>query len=212
MKEKEKKNCGKTFYCYSCLHGFQAKTNEKTRDDCVLLQEHIKYCKQQKPQRVSYPENATTEFKNIHKSLKPPFVGYDNFEYILERMNDVDVTTSIAESSNKEVEYQSHTPASYFTKFVSIDPEFDLQEHDNFEFPEQHSYVGQDAVEHFLDDVQTVADQIFKKNIMKPKEMIYTEEDDKKFKMAKECHFCNEEFIRPQLHCHRENETICFVF
>ena len=43
------KHCGKTFYCYFCLHGFQAK-NEKTREECVLLQEHIKYCKQQNPQ------------------------------------------------------------------------------------------------------------------------------------------------------------------
>ena len=47
--------------------------------------------------------------------------------------------------------------------FVSIDPEFDLQEHDNFEFPQQNIYVGEDAAEHFLDDVQTV----FKKNIKK---------------------------------------------
>ena len=117
-------------------------------------------------------------------------------------MNNVDVTTGIAESSNKEIEYQSHTPASYFIKFVSIDPEFDLPEHDNFEFPQQNTYVGEDAAEHFLDYVQTVADQIFKKYIKKPKEMIYTEEDRKTFDMAKECHICSEEFIR-------ENETTC---
>ena len=39
--------------------------------------------------------------------------------------------------------------------------------------------------------------------------MIYTEEDKKKFEMATECHICNDEFILPQLHCQRENETTC---
>ena len=103
---------------------------------------------------------------------------YSDFECILERLSDAGVTTGIAESSNKEIEYQSHTPASYFTKFVSIDPDFDLPEHDNFEFPQDN--VGEDAAEHFLDYVQTVADKIFKKYIKKPKEMIYTEEDKKR--------------------------------
>ena len=63
-------------------------------------------------------------------------MGYADFECMLKRVNDVDVTTGITESSNKEIEYQSHTPASYFTKFVSIYPDFDLPEHDNFEFPQ----------------------------------------------------------------------------
>ena len=91
------------------------------RNECLLLQEHVKYCKQQKPQRISYPENATVEFKNIHKTLKQPIVGYDAFECIFERVNDVgEVTTGIAESSNKEIEYQSHTSASYFTKFSNF--------------------------------------------------------------------------------------------
>ena len=62
------KHCGKTFYCYSCLHRFQAKPNEKTRQDCVLLQEHVQYCKQEKSQRVSYPQKKVVEFTNIHSS------------------------------------------------------------------------------------------------------------------------------------------------
>ena len=37
----------KSFYCYSCLHGFKANPNEKTREDCTLLKEHVPYCKQQ---------------------------------------------------------------------------------------------------------------------------------------------------------------------
>ena len=42
------KNDHKIFYCYSCLHGFKAKPNENNREDCILLKDHVKYCKQQK--------------------------------------------------------------------------------------------------------------------------------------------------------------------
>ena len=67
---------------------------------------------------------------------------------------------------------------------MSIDPDFDLPEHDNFEFPQVNVYVVEDAAEHFLHYVQTAADKIFKKYIKIPKEVIYTEEDKKKFEMA----------------------------
>ena len=142
-------------------------------------------------------------FKNIHKTMKQPFGGYADFGCILERVNDVgDVTTGIAESSYKVIEYQFHTPASYFTKFASIDSEFDLSQHDNFAFPQENTYVGEDAAEHFLDYVQTVADKIFNKNIKKPKEMIYAEEDKRKFEEATKCHilryrFCETSFPLP---------------
>ena len=113
-------------------------------------------------------------------------------------MNDVgDVTTGIVESANKEIAYQSHTPAS----------ECDLSQHDNFEFPQQKTYVGEVAAEHFLDYVQTVADKIFKKYIKKPKEMIYTKEDKRKFEEATKCHICDKDFVKLHSHCHRENET-----
>ena len=53
------KHRGKAFHCYSCLHGFKAKKGEKTRDQCVLLQQHQKHCKTLKPQHVSYPKKET---------------------------------------------------------------------------------------------------------------------------------------------------------
>ena len=119
------KHCGKTFYCYSCLRGFQAKTNEKTREECVLLQENIKYCKQQKPQRVSYPENATTEFRNIHKTLKQPFVGYADFECILVRVNEAEnckLPNHPIKKSNTSHIHPLHT----LPNSASIDPEIDF--------------------------------------------------------------------------------------
>ena len=219
---------GKYFFCYSCLHGFAAKENEKSRKDCKLLQEHVKYCKQQKAQRISYPQNKNAEFTNIQKTLKQPFVGYADFESILERtkrtnasQEEEEVKTSISpidvenldeattKREKKEFEYQSHTGASYFTKFVSVDPDFAIPEHDGFEFPQKNTYVGENAAENFLDYVQTVAEKIYKKYIQKPKEMIYTESDIKIFENSNECHICKNKLVRQILHCHREAETTC---
>ena len=50
------KNGHKIFYCYSCLHGFTPTKGGKDRSECLLLQEHQKYCKALKPQRVFSPE------------------------------------------------------------------------------------------------------------------------------------------------------------
>ena len=118
-----------------------------------------------KPQRVSYPKNETAEFTNIHKQLKAPFVGYADFESFLRPETDEDVSIGIAKKAKKDIKYQTHVPASYFTKFVSIDPNFSLSEKDGFVFPQKDTYVGEDAAERFLDYAQQVADDIFKKYI-----------------------------------------------
>lgn len=209
MRAQYSKHHGEYFYCYSCLHGFTAKNDEKTREECVLLQDHVKYCKQQKSQRVSYPQKKAVEFTNIQKQLKQSFVGYADFECILKKETDADVHTGIAETSRKEFKYQSHKPASYFTKFVSIDPEFTLPSDDCFEFPQQETYIGEDSAENFLDYVQAVADKIFKKYIKHPKDMIYSDENKKVFENASSCHICSKPFKRLTLHCHREGETSC---
>ena len=192
----------KSFYCYTCLHGFQAKKGEKSRKQCKLLEEHNIYCKKQKPQRVTYPKDGVTKFTNIQKMLKQPFVGYADFECILKKESEgVDVTTGITETARKQVKFKTHEPASYFTKFVSIDPQFALPEEDNFQFPQTDTYVGEDAAEKFLDYVQAVAKGIFKKYIVNKKEMIYTDEDKKKFEEATHCHICEKEL-------YNENDVI----
>ena len=201
----------KSFYCYSCLHRFKAKPNEKTREDCVLLKEHVQYCKQQKSQRVSYPQKKVVEFTNIQKQLKHPFVGYADFECILKKEVDEDVTPGITETSKKEFKYQSHIPVSYFTKFVFIDPEFASQEDDRFEFPQKNTHIGDNSGEHFLDYVQDVASRIYKKYIKHTKEMTFNDEDKKVFEEATSCHICSKPFKRLIPHCHQENEINCHL-
>ena len=87
---------GKLFYCYSCLHGFKPKKEEKTREECINLQKHQKHCKTLNPQRVSYPEKGKDDklkFTNIHKQLKAPFVVYADFESCLKKELDIETKT-----------------------------------------------------------------------------------------------------------------------
>ena len=207
-----KHNGSRTFYCYSCLHGFQGKKGETSRKKCSRLQEHVKYCKTQKPQKVSYPENKTLKFENIHKQLKHPFVGYADFECTLQRTTDKNVSTGICDDSDhsKEFSYQNHIDASYFTKFVSIDSEFKLDENEFFKFPQTETYTGNNAAEHFIDYVQTVAEKIFQKYIQNPKPMIFTKDDEENQEKSTHCHICKNEFISTDIivrdHCHITGE------
>ena len=163
-----------------------------------------------RPQRVFYPKNATAGFTNIHKQLKAPFVGYADFESFLRPESDEDVSIGIAKKAKKEVKYQNHVAASYFTKFVTIDPDFDLPLQN---FPQQETYVGEDAAEHFLDYAQQVADSIFKKYINKPKELVMSEENRRNFQATTECHICGEALVRAMDHCHNKygDETSCEI-
>ena len=126
---------------------------------------------------------------------------YGDFESALIPISDIDTTTGIVpqppadapkktkkeeKEERKEVAYQRHQPASYWYKIVSIDPDFNI--------PEKKIYVGEDAAENMLDELQADADEIFKQYIQKPKTMIYTDEDKQAFKSATECHICGGEF------------------
>ena len=200
------KNHLQHFYCYSCLHGFKAKKGEKNRDDCILLQEHLKYCKKVKPQRVSYPQGEDTilKFKHIEKQLKAPFVCYADFECMLKPQNEhMDVSTGIVEEElnkkeKKSVLYQVHKPASYAYKIVSIDPNY------NFELK---IHQGEDAADHFITSLQKDAKDIFDEYIKKKKPMpTLTAEEQAEYDNATDCHICGEPFLEGQQkdrdHCH----------
>ena len=168
--------CKKThFYCYSCLHGFVPTKGEKDRSECVLLQEHQKYCKALKPQRVSYPEKDD-------KQLKTPFVVYADFESSLKPEGEGDVTTGLTTEKKKGRVYQTDEAASYWYKFVSIDPDFHM--------PEKNIYVGKYAAEHMLDELKEDAEKIFTNNIKKPKSVELTPEEQRHFNAATVCHIC----------------------
>ena len=198
----------KSYHCYRCLHGFWSKMGETSRAQCSLLQKHMTYCKTLKPQCVSYPEkNTITEFTNIQRMLKHPFAAYADFESFLrpENTDDDDVSFGIAEKKAKHVRFQKHDAASYFTKVVSIDSNFSLPD-DLVNFPQQETYVGADAAEHFLDYIESVADGIYEKYIHTPKPLVMTGSDWQRLRSATRCHICEEAFKpgekKARDHCH----------
>ena len=125
------KHDGKHFYCYSCLHGFAAKTGEKHA-------EIVNCCKMLKP-HVSYQQGEDTKpkFKNIQTQLKVPFICYADFECILKKVGSeaIDTTTGIVppqpptsgKLKSKEIAYQVHEAASYAYKIASIDPDYKFE-------------------------------------------------------------------------------------
>ena len=74
--------------------------------------------------------------------LKAPVVCYADFEAVLEPVGDVDTTTGIERAEGEpakkkcHMQYQQHKPVSYFTKVVSIDPNFQLDREQDFQFPQ----------------------------------------------------------------------------
>ena len=76
-----------------------------------------------------------------------------------------------------------------------------------FDFPQKETYVGIDTAEHFLDYVTKVANLVYKKYIDKPKEMMFTHEDEKKFEMTLNCHICEQKLVRVIPHCHNQDEN-----
>ena len=177
------------------------------------LREHKKYCKTKKPQRIVYPEEGEImKFTSYHKMLRSSVVCYVDFESCLKPLNEIGKQGVIEKDEEldeggkrkKQIPYEEHICASYFTKFVTDIPDFDIKVEG---FPQVTPYVGYDAATHFLDYTQRVADAIYEKYIKNPKEMIFTEEDAEKFENATCCHICEKDFVRTVLHCHKEYES-----
>ena len=207
------KNTNRRFFCYTCLHGFKAKKGEKTRDQCKILQEHVKICRTLTPQRVSYPKDEYAEFTNIRKMVKSPVVAYCDIESILVPVSDVDTSLSAGPhpaKKPKHAKYQQHQAASYFTKVVSIDPNFKLEEKKGFQFPQIEPYIGKDAVEHFLDYMTEVSNQTHAKLFDNPAEMIFSEDDKRIYDDSENCHICEKRYSSLKLvhHAHREFDDI----
>ena len=108
------------------------------------------------------------------------------------------------------MQYQKHKPVSYFTKVLSIDPNFQLELEQDFQFPQRDAHVSEDCVTHFLDYMTKVTDKTYHKLFDNPSEMIFTPEDKKSFDSATECHICQKKYANLNIypHAHRpEDDT-----
>ncbi|XP_068690149.1 uncharacterized protein [Montipora foliosa] len=135
------------------------------------------------------------KFNNFHKQLPVPFVIYADFEAITEKISGCQPND---DKSYTEA-YQRHTDCGYGYKVVCC---YD----DKYTKPVQ-IYRGEKAVytfmEAMLEEVK-YCKKIMKKYFNKPLRM--TEDDEKEFQKANECHICNKKYnendVRVRDHCH----------
>ena len=180
------KHKGTCNICLNCFNGFTTKE---------ALDKHKKYCYNNECVNTIMPEPYTyLQFKNFPNSEKVPFVVYADFEALIKEMDNCNPDPN--KSYTKK--YQKHEPIS-FSYYIKC---FD----NNVCEPILRSYTrekeeDEDAMDVFIkwleDDVKAIAN-------IKPKEMIFTEEDEKRFNESKECWICKEPFKDNKVrdHCH----------
>ena len=183
-KHKERKH-----FCMYCLQHF---TSER------VLNNHKENCIQLNgAQAIKMPtkDDNILKFNNAHKQIPVPFVIYADFEAITEKIHGCQPND---DKSYTEA-YQRHTDCGYGYKVVCC---YD----DKYTKPVQ-IYRGEKAVYKFMEamlDEVKYCNKIMKKHFNKPLRM--TEDDEKEFQKANECHICNKKYnendVRVRDHCH----------
>ena len=177
---------GSRHICLNCFNSFNSPETLKT---------HKEYCYENESVKTLMPQQGTyLRFKNFLHSEKAPFVVYADFESLIKPMDNCNPDPN--KSYTKK--YQKHEPIS-FSYYInsSIDGVFK---------PVLRKYTktkpeGADAIDVFIkwleEDVKAIAN-------IKPKQMIFTEEDRKQFNKASDCWICGEELGNDRVrdHCH----------
>ena len=172
--------------CLNCLNSFKCK---KSLDD------HKEYCYNNECVKTIMPEPGTfLRFKNFLHSEKVPFVVYADTEALIKDIHNCDPNPN--KSYTKK--YQKHEPVS-FSYYIKC---FDNSVCE----PILRTYTkatpeGEDAMDVFIkwleEDVKAIAN-------IKPKKMIFTEENKEQFNKSKICWICDEPFKDNKVrdHCH----------
>ena len=185
-------NNGEMAYCRFCCHGFAGKCNpaQSTRlqDAKRCRDEHEKECFVHGGQLLVFPEEDYVEFKNYQKQVEEPFVVYADFESILQPMES---------GTEKTKKVQKHHACSFTYFIVSRIPGITF---------EPKEYVGKNAGERFLTELQNDYYTKIKPLIDHDKEMIFDDEAEIAFDDATECHICSKTFEnekdKVRDHCH----------
>ena len=164
----------KRHLCLNCFNSFNSPET---------LETHKEYCYENESVKILMPPPSTyLRFNKFHHSEKAPFVIYADFESLIKPMDNYDPDPN--KSYTKKI--QKHEPISFsYYIYSSIDGVFK---------PVLRNYTktkpeDADAIDVFIKwlegDVKDIAN-------IKPKKMIFTEEDRKQFNKASDCWICGE--------------------
>ena len=177
---------GARHFCLRCLNSFKCKQS---------LDKHKEYCYNNECVKTVMPEKGTyLKFKNFVHSEKVPFIVYADTEALIKEMYNCDPDPN--KSYTKK--HQKHEPISfsYYIKCFNNNVCTPILRTYTREKPED-----EDAMDVFIkwleEDVKAIAN-------IKPKEMIFTKEDEKQFNKASECWICGEPLGNDRVrdHCH----------
>ena len=177
---------GSRHICLNCFNSFNSPET---------LKKHKEYCYENESVKILMPQQGTfLRFKNFLHSEKAPFAIYADFESLIKPMDNCDPDPN--KSYTKKI--QKHEPISFsYYIYSSIDGVFK---------PVLRKYTktkpeDADAIDVFIKwlegDVKDIAN-------IKPKKMIFTEEDRKQFNKASDCWICGEYLGNDRVrdHCH----------
>ena len=176
----------KRHFCLRCLNSFKCEKS---------LNEHKEFCYAHECTKIIMPEKGTMlKFKNFPHSEKVPFIIYADTEALIKEMHNCDPNPQ----NSYTKKYQKHEAVS-FSYYIKC---FD----DSVYKPTLRTYTkttpeDKDAMKVFVEwleaDVRTLAN-------IRDKEMIFTEEDKKRFNKSKECWICGEPLNDDKVrdHCH----------
>ena len=180
------KHKGSRNYCLNCFNGFN------TTDSLDI---HKEYCSNNECVKINMPPEGTfLKFKNFLHSEKAPFAIYADFESKLKPID------NCGPDPNKSYtkKYQKHEPISFIYYIKSFNEsvyESRLRGYTK-EKPEAADVIDI-FIKYLEEDVRAIAN-------IKPKEMIFTEEDQKQFNKASDCWICREHLGNDRVrdHCH----------
>ena len=177
---------GTRHICLSCSNGFNTKQ---------ALDNHKEYCYAYECVKTIMPEKGTLlNFKNFPHSEKVPFIIYADLEALIKEMQNCDPNPQ--KSYTKKYQKHEAISFSYYIKcFDNSVCEPILRTYTKTTTEDKDSMKV--FIEWLEEDVRALAN-------IKVKEMIFTEEDKKRFNEEKECWICKEPLNDDKVrdHCH----------
>ncbi|CAL1299813.1 unnamed protein product, partial [Larinioides sclopetarius] len=146
----------------------------------ATLDNHLSYCQHHKPQAIEMPADTHLSFENYHFQLPVPFVIYADFESI--------ITPNTQQVNSVSI----HEPCGFC--YVVIGP-------DGKSFKPPVVYRGERAAAMFIASLLKEEDEIsaiLKKNTP----MSITDEEEKLFISAVNCHICGAELKKDKVRDH----------
>ena len=171
-----------SYFCDRCLNPFWCEKS---------LNNHLKYCSNHEAVKIEMPEKkeSVLKFKNYYKGERVPFMIYADTESLVKPIESCEPNPQ----NSYTKKYQKHEPIS-FSYYIKC---FD----DNVFEPVLRSYIGEDAMQKFVEWLENDVKEIAK---IPPKKMIFGKKEAEQYNKETKCWICKGELNNDKVrdHCH----------